>query len=82
MYVNTHTIQRPPQDLLDQCHRVELQDPKAKFWQMKRWCREQHLSLVWSDAWDLSDFSATYDTGYEFYFIDDKDATIFTLKFK
>jgi hypothetical protein len=51
-------------------------------WQMKRYCREQNLSLVWSELVETSDVSAFFDEACAFYFIDPADATLFTLKFK
>lgn len=73
---------KPPYEVLTQCHEVLLGDPKTKMWEMKRWCREQDLSLIWWELRDVSDHSYTYDEIAAFYFIDEQDATIFTLKFK
>jgi len=49
---------------------------------MKTWCWENHLSLIWSEVLDTTDVSYTYDHVAGFWFIDQKDATAFTLKYK
>lgn len=82
MYVNNYTLPRPPDKVLDQCHLVVINDPAFRMWQMKKFCREQHLSLVWSELVETSDVSAYFDEAAGFYFIDAKDATLFSLKFK
>jgi hypothetical protein len=51
-------------------------------WAMKKWCREQNLSLMWSELVETNDVSAYFDEVAAFYFIDPADATLFTLKFK
>jgi hypothetical protein len=51
-------------------------------WAMKKFCREQNLSLLWSELVDTSDVSALFDEACAFYFVDPADATFFTLKFK
>jgi hypothetical protein len=51
-------------------------------WKMKRWCRENDLSLVWTELRDTTDVSSQFDECAAFYFIDPADATAFTLKFK
>lgn len=80
MYVNNFSIPRPPE--LDQCHLVVVNDPTFRMWAMKKWCREQHLSLMWSELVETSDVSAYFDEAAAFYFIDPKDATLFSLKYK
>lgn len=82
MYVNNHTLPTPPQDALDRCYQVLLADPKTPMWQMKKWCREQDLSLMWSELLDTSDASYVHDYIAAFWFIDEPDATMFSLKFK
>jgi hypothetical protein len=49
---------------------------------MKTWCWENHLSLIWSELIDTSDVDYNYDHVAGFWFIDQKDATVFTLKYK
>jgi hypothetical protein len=82
MYVNNHSIPVPPKEVLDRCHQVLVGDPAFRLWQMKRWCREQNLSLIYSEIVETADVSAMFDEVAAFYFIDGKDATIFSLKFK
>jgi hypothetical protein len=82
MYVNNFSIPRPPEKALDQCHLVVVNDPAFRMWAMKKWCREQHLSLLWSELVETSDVSAYFDEAAAFYFIDPRDATLFSLKYK
>ena len=82
MYINNYTIPPPPQDLLDKCHQVVIGDPAFVYWKMKKWCREQDLSLVHSELIETADVSAMFDKMAAFYFIDARDATMFSLKFK
>jgi hypothetical protein len=82
MYVNNWTLPKPPDELLSKCHEVLLGDPKTKMFEMKRWCFEQDLSLVWWELRDVSDHSYVHDEIAAFYFIDEPDATVFTLKYK
>ena len=82
MHVNNYTLPRPPEQALDQCHAVYINDPAFRMWAMKKWCRENNLSLMWSELVDTTDVSAYFDEACAFYFIDAKDATLFTLKFK
>ena len=73
---------KPPQHLLDQCTEVSIGDPAFIMWKMKKWCRENDLSLVWSEQLETADVSAEFDHVVSFYFIYPADATAFTLKFK
>ncbi len=82
MYVNNFSIPRPPEQALDQCHLVVVNDPAFRMWAMKKWCREQNLSLMWSELVETSDVSAYFDEAAAFYFIDQRDATLFSLKYK
>lgn len=82
MYVNNYKPIRPSDSLLDQCHQVVIADPTTVMWRMKRWCKEQELSLLWSEMLDTSDASYQHDYVAVFWFIDAEDATAFTLKFK
>ena len=81
MYVNNVDL-TPPQGILNQCHQVLIGDPLHLMWQMKKWCRENDLSLMWSEMMDTSDASYTHDYIAAFWFIKAEDATAFTLKFK
>jgi hypothetical protein len=82
MHANNYTLERPGQDLLDQCTEVFIGDPAFRMWEMKRWCWENNISLVWSELVETSDVSAYFDEAAVFYFIDPRDATAFTLKYK
>jgi hypothetical protein len=82
MYVNNYTLPRPADSVLDQCHEVVINDPAFRMWAMKKFCRENNLSLVWSELVDTTDVSAFFDEAAAFYFIDPADATFFRLKFK
>ena len=82
MHVNNFSLPRPPDNVLDQCHQVLIGDPAFRMWQMKRYCRDNNLSLVWSELVETSDVSVYFDEVSSFYFIDPADATLFTLKFK
>jgi hypothetical protein len=68
MHVNNYTLPRPDQHLLDQCTEVLIGNPAFKMWKMRKWCYEN--------------VSSQFDEVAAFYFIDDQDATVFTLKFK
>ena len=81
MYINKADL-TPPQEILDRCHAVYINDPAFRMWAMKKWCREQKLSLMWSELVETSDVSAYFDEACAFYFIDAQDATLFSLKFK
>lgn len=82
MYVNNWTLPEPPQELLDQCHQILIGDPAFKMWRMKRWCREQDLSLVYSEIVETTDVSPEFDHVAAFYFSEARDATMFSLRFK
>jgi len=82
MYVNNYTLPDPPKDVLDQCHQVLIGDPAFKMWQMKRWCREQDLSLVYNEIVETADVSGEFDHVAAFYFGEARDATMFSLRFK
>jgi hypothetical protein len=82
MYVNNYTLPRPVEALLDQCHLVVVNDPAFRMWAMKKFCRENKLSLVWSELVETSDVSAYFDEAAAFYFVDPADATLFRLKYK
>ena len=82
MYINNFSLPRPPEQALDQCQLVVVNDPAFRMWAMKKFCWEQGLSLVWSELVETSDVSAYFDEAAAFYFIDPSDATLFRLKFK
>jgi hypothetical protein len=82
MHVNNYTLPKPAESVLDQCYQVLIGDPAFKTRAMKTWCRENNLSLIWSDIVATEDTSANYDHIAAFYFIEARDATMFSLKFK
>lgn len=82
MHVNNFSLPRPPEGALAQCHAVYINDPAFRMWAMKKWCREQKLSLMWSELVETSDVSEFFDEACAFYFIDPADATLFSLKYK
>jgi hypothetical protein len=82
MHINNYELPRPAEQALDQCHLVVVNDPAFRMWAMKKFCRENNLSLVWSELVDTSDVSAWFDEAAAFYFVDPADATLFRLKFK
>jgi hypothetical protein len=82
MHVNYIELPRPAESVLDRCHAVYINDPAFRMWRMKEFCRENSLSLIWSELVDTTDVSAYFDEAAAFYFIDPADATFFTLKFK
>jgi hypothetical protein len=82
MYVNSYTLPRPEESVLDQCHLVVVNDPAFRMWAMKKYCTENKLSLAWSELVETSDVSAYFDEAAAFYFIDPADATLFRLKYK
>ena len=82
MHVNNYTLPKPAESVLDQCHQVLIGDPAFRMWQMKKFCREQNLSLLWSELVETVDVSAKFDHMAAFYFTEARDATMFSLKFK
>lgn len=82
MHINNYTLPTPPDELLACCERVELDGEGKRFWELKRWCRDNELSLVWSENLDMSDISswAGPDDLMAFYFIEPRDATLFRLR--
>jgi hypothetical protein len=73
---------RPTKTVLDQCHLVTIADPAFRMREMKIWCWENCLSLLWSELIDTSDIDYNYDHVAGFWFIDEKDAMVFTLRYK
>jgi hypothetical protein len=79
---------RPTDAELDQCHLVAIADPGCRMRAMKTWCWGNNLSLIWAELIEV-DYNYDHVNGYPsacqvngFWFIDQKDATVFTLKFK
>ena len=82
MHVNHYELPRPAEEALAQCHAVYINDPAFRMWAMKKYCRENNLSLIWSELVETTDVSAYFDEAAAFYFVEPKDATFFSLKFK
>jgi hypothetical protein len=82
MHINNWTLPRPPDTVLERCHQVLIGDPAVRMWQMKQYCRDNNLSLIWSELVETSDVSVYFDEVSAFYFIDPADATLFRLRFK
>ncbi len=82
MYVNNYTLPRPTDQVLEQCQCVLIGDPAFKMWQMKKYCWENNLSLIWTELVETSDVSAYFDEMAAFYFVQERDATLFSLKYK
>ena len=83
MWVHTNLeYRRPTEEQLRLCHEVIIAEPAFLMWQMKRFCRERELSLVWAELVDTADVSPEYDRVAAFYFIQAQDATLFRLQYK
>jgi hypothetical protein len=78
---------KPPDDVLERCHQVLITDNDATaagepFWKIKKWCLVHCHSYIWFDITDVSDTSGLWDEIAAFWFHDEKDAVMFTLKYK
>ena len=78
---------KPPDDVLEQCHQVLITDNDAEaagepFWKIKKWCLAHCKSYTWMDVTDVSDASGLWDEIAAYWFHDEKDAVMFTLKYK
>ena len=87
VYSEEWTKFKPPDDVLQQCHQVLITDNDAKavgepFWKIKKWCQANCKSFVWFDVTDVSDASYHWDEIGAYYFTDEKDVLMFTMKYK
>ena len=78
---------KPPDDVLEQCHQVLITDNDTEaagepFWKIKKWCLAHCKSYIWMDVTDVSDASGLWDEIAAYWFHDEKDAVMFTLKYK
>ena len=78
---------KPPDDVLEQCHQVLITDNDAEaagepFWKIKKWCLSHCKSYVWFDVTDVSDASGLWVEIAAYWFHYEKDAVMFTLKYK
>jgi len=78
---------KPPDDVLERCHQVLITDVDCEqagepFWKIKKWCLAHCKSYVWFDVTDVSDVGYQWDEIAAYWFHDEKDAVMFTLKYK
>ena len=78
---------KPPDDVLKRCHQVLITDVDCEqagepFWKIKKWCLAHCKSYVWFDVTDVSDVGYQWDEIAAYWFHDEKDAVMFTLKYK
>jgi hypothetical protein len=73
---------KPPQDVLNQCHRVDVDGDKHNPKNMRTWAREHCESFIWWESTDMSDISSWPgpDNYCSYYFYKDADATAFRLR--
>jgi hypothetical protein len=71
---------RPEDWVLDRCHCVTMSDPRVSMREMKTWCWDSGLGLIWAEIMDTSDVSYNYDSVAVFYFESDTDVTMFRLR--
>ena len=75
---------KPPEELMSRAIRVMVADPKDKHGvngrQIKNWASANCKSFFWYDVTDVSDASYTTDEIHCYYFIDERDVTLFTLR--
>lgn len=83
MYINKIDF-GPTREQLDQCIQVLINDEKMiePPHKMKRWAMKHCQSYVWMEEVDVSDTSPRWDYLYAFYFLEEKDALMFQLKYK
>ena len=70
----------PPRALLDQCYQVLLSNPEEPVWRIKKWARAHCQSFVWAELIDTSNVSYQYDNVSAFYFSEEADKIMFSLK--
>jgi hypothetical protein len=75
---------KPPENLLGQAIIIHISDPKdqhgVRGLDIKRWAQANCKTFFWYDVTDISDASLTTDEIHTYYFIDEKDVTLFTLR--
>lgn len=88
MYNWGNGLPSPPEQLLEQCYQILLNDEEIEKkhgttpWAVKQWARENCKSFVWMNEQDVSDVSYQWDYIFAFYFVEDKDANWFQLRWK
>jgi len=78
---------KPPDDVLERCHQVLITDNDANtagepFWKIKKWCLANCQSYIWFEVTDVSDVGYQWDEIAAYYFYDEKDVLMFSLKYK
>ena len=61
-------------------YKITLHDPDASYLDLVVWAKRRCQSYHRSNHTDVSDISMTVDVIYEFWFSDQKDATMFYLR--
>lgn len=79
MIHSTHNF-RPSDKTLDACHCVTVADPLSSMREIKKWCWDSKLSLIWAELMDTTDVSTHYDSVAVFYFYQESDAILFRLR--
>lgn len=75
---------KPPEELMSRAIQVYISDPKERHGvngrNIKNWARANCKSFFWYDVTDVSDTSYTTDEIHVYFFIDEKDVTLFQLR--
>lgn len=79
MQANTYNF-RPEDSVLDACHTVTVTDPPVGMREMKQWCWDSRLELIWAELMDAVGINYHYDSVAVFYFGRGQDATLFRLR--
>ena len=82
LYNWDHGKMKPPQTLLDKCHRVMLKDPVHNLHTIRRWCFDNLNSFFWWEFHDLGDFPKDYKKAGIFWIGTDEDVVLFNLKWQ
>lgn len=77
----------PPDSVLSQCHQVIITDIESggsgePFWKIKKWASAHCKSFIWMEVSDVSDVSLQWDELATYYFANEQDALMFTIKYK
>jgi hypothetical protein len=75
---------KPPEELMAKAIRMMVADPKDTYGvtgrNIKNWAQANCKTFFWYDVTDVSDASYTMDEIHCYYFIDERDVTLFTLR--
>lgn len=77
----------PPREVLSKCHQVLITDRDSggggePFWKIKKWAQANCKSFIWMEVSDVSDVSLIWDEIATYYFGNEKDALMFTIKYE